>query len=163
MTTGIVGITIPIYANPLGASPFLLGVIGAAGGLIYSITPLVSGMLSDRFSRKIFIVVSMAGSGLSYLLYGLSQELTMLIFVKVLESLSSAIFWPAVEAMISDSSEGKLERALERFNVSWGSAMVIGPMIGGVLISWYSLKAPFLVSIIVVVLVGSFRGIEIEC
>jgi len=156
MASGIVGITIPIYANSLGASPFLLGVIGAAGGLIYSITPLVFGMLSDRSSRKIFIVVSMAGSALSYLLYSLSQESTMLIFIKVLESLSSAIFWPSVEAIISDSSEGKLEKALERFNISWGSAMVIGPMIGGALISWYSLKAPFLVSIIIVVLVGSF-------
>lgn len=153
-TTGIVGIAIPIYANSLGASSLVLGIIGAAGGLIYTIVPLLSGILSDRLNRKPFIIASMVGSSASFILYSLTHDPFVFIFIKVLESLSSAIFWPAVEALISDSSQGKLEEALGGFNLSWGSAMIVGPMIGGVLISAYSINAPFLIALVIAILVG---------
>ncbi|MFQ6095618.1 MAG: MFS transporter, partial [Candidatus Bathyarchaeia archaeon] len=154
MTVGVLGITVPIYADSLGASPFLLGIIGGAGGLIYSFMPLVSGMLSDKFSRKAFISASMASYTLASLLYILSEEPFRLIFIKILEWLSIAAFWPALEALIADSSEEKLEEALKKFNIAWGSAMVIGPTIGGALISGYSVKAPFFLSLVITLLLG---------
>ncbi len=154
MIMGVVGIAVPIYANLLGASPFLLGIIGTAGGLTYSFTPLVTGTLSDRLRRKAFIFTSMVSYGLSCLLYSFSKEPFGLILVKVLEWLSIATFWPALEALIADSSRDRLEEALKKFNVAWGSAMVIGPAIGGVLISGYSVEAPFLFSFIVALPLG---------
>jgi len=55
MLAGVVGIAVPIYAKLQGASHFLVGLIGAAGGSIYSFMPFVSGRLSDRLNRKAFI------------------------------------------------------------------------------------------------------------
>ena len=154
MITGVVGITVPIYADSLGASPFLLGVIGAAGGLIYSFMPLVSGILSDKFTRKAFISASMASYTSACLLYILSEEPSSLIFIKIIEWLSIAAFWPTLEALIADSSEERLEEALKKFNIAWGSAMVIGPTIGGAMISGYSVKAPFFLSFVITFLLG---------
>jgi len=147
MISGAVGITVPIYANHLGASPFLVGLIGSAGGLIYSFMPLVSGILSDRLNRKAFVSVSLFSYGFSCLLYNLIEEPLMLILAKVLEWLSIAGFWPAIESLIADSAEVGLEETLKRFNISWSSAMVFGPLLGGVLITEWSIKAPFLFSL----------------
>jgi MFS family permease len=146
MNVGAVGISVPIYANRLGASPFLVGIIGSVGGLIYSFMPLVSGVLSDKFRRKAFILASLFSYGFSCLLYNFTEDPFMLVFINILQGFSISAFWPAMEALIADSAEMRLEKAMRRFNVSWGFAVIIGPMLGGVLISMLSIKAPFLLS-----------------
>jgi len=149
MTIGAVEIAVPIYAELLEASPFLIGAVGAAGGFIYSFMPLVSGILSDRLKRKAFISASMISYGFSCIFYSVAEDPLMLAFIKVLEWLSIAAFWPATEALIADTGEADLEVTLKKFNVSWGSAMVIGPMVGGILITKYTIKAPFLFALVV--------------
>jgi len=146
MLTGVVGLTVPIYAASLGASPLLVGVIGATGGLTYSFMPLAAGLLSDKIRRKIFILTAMLLYGLSCGLYVLAENPNMLIPVKALEWVAVAIFWPSTEALITESSEENLEQNLKKFNLSWGSATIIGPIIGGSLISLSGTKAPFLLS-----------------
>jgi MFS family permease len=146
MLTGIVGIAVPIYAAELGASPLLLGFIGATGGFIYSFMPLVSGILSDRFKRKTFVFTSTLLYGLSCLLYSIVEDPYMLIPVKALEWVSVALFWPSVEALLTEASEVGVEETLRRFNLSWGSATIVGPMIGGSLISVLGIKTPFTLS-----------------
>jgi len=152
---GMIGIAVPIYANFLGASPFLLGIIGGAGGLVYSFLPLVFGTLSDRFRRKWFIIASMCLCSLSCLLYHISDDPAEIAIIKVLESTSVAAFWPAIEALIADTDEKNLEKFLRKFNISWGTAMIVGPAIGGGLISAYSFKAPFLVALVISLFIGS--------
>ncbi len=146
MLTGIVGIAVPIYAAELGASPLLLGFIGATGGFIYSFMPLASGILSDRFKRKTFVFTSTLLYGLSCFLYSIVEDPYMLIPVKALEWVSVALFWPSVEALLTEASEVDVEETLRRFNLSWGSATIVGPMIGGSLISVLGIKTPFTVS-----------------
>ncbi len=154
MLMGVVGITIPIYANRLGASPLLVGLIGSAGGLIYSFMPLISGVLCDRFSKKVFISASLISYSLSCLMYSLVEQPYMLALIRVLECLSIAAFWPAMEALVADSADVWLEETLKKFNVSWGSALAIGPILGGLLISIWSVKAAFLFSLLAAFLFG---------
>lgn len=154
MIEGAVGIAVPIYANLLGASLFLVGLVGAAGGLTYSFMPLVSGTLSDRLKRKVFISGSMILYGFSCTLYIFAEDPFLLVFIKALERISVATFWPAVEALLADMSEENLEDNLKKFNISWGSAMVIGPLIGGLLISGYTVKAPLLFSLAISIPLG---------
>jgi len=147
MLMGAVGIAVPIYANRLNASSFLVGLIGSAGGLIYSFMPLISGVLCDRFKRKAFISASLLSYSLSCLLYSLVEQPYMLALIRVLECSSIAAFWPAMEALVADSAEVSLEETLKKFNVSWGSALAIGPIVGGFLISMWSIRATFLFSV----------------
>ena len=151
MLVGIVGISVPIYAAGMGASPLLLGVIGATGGLIYSFMPFVSGSLSDRFRRKIFISTSTLFYGLSCILYALAENPSMFIPIKALEWVSVALFWPSTEALLTEAGGSELKGILRKFNLSWGSAMIVGPMIGGSLISALGagIRAPFLLSSVI--------------
>ena len=162
MIVGVVGIAVPIYANMLGATLFLVGLIGSAGGLIYSFMPLVSGILCDKVGRKIFISASLLSYGLSCLLYSLVEEPLMLIPIRILEWTSVAAFWPAVESLIADSAHTELEDALKRFNISWGSAMIIGPLLGGTLISKFSIKVPFILSMFIALLFGALSILIIK-
>jgi len=162
MIVGVVGIAVPIYANMLGATLFIVGLIGSAGGLIYSFMPLVSGVLCDKVGRKIFISTSLLSYGLSCFLYSLIEEPLMLIPIKILEWTSIAAFWPAVESLIADSAHTRLEDALKRFNISWGSAMIIGPLLGGVLISEFSIKIPFVFSMFIALIFGTLSILLIK-
>jgi len=148
MIVAAVSITVPIYAESLKASTLLVGVIGSAGGLVYSFLPFVAGILCDKMRRKVFIFASLALYSVACLLYSFSEDVSMLVFAKVLEWSSVAIFWPTVEALLADSGSLKLEETLRRFNLSWGSAMVIGPVIGGSLITAWSIKAPFIFALL---------------
>ncbi|MEM2912233.1 MAG: MFS transporter [Candidatus Bathyarchaeia archaeon] len=149
MLTGVVGLTVPIYAASLGASPLLVGVIGATGGLTYAFMPLTAGMLSDEIRRKILILTAMILYGLSCGLYASAESTNMLIPIKALEWVAVAIFWPSTEALITEFSGEKLEQNLRKFNLSWGSATIIGPILGGSLISLLGIKAPFFLSLAV--------------
>ncbi|MEM2815555.1 MAG: MFS transporter [Candidatus Bathyarchaeia archaeon] len=143
---GVVGITVPIYAAGLGASPLLLGIIGATGGFIYSFMPFVSGVLSDRIKRRIFIFTSIFLYGLANFLYFLAESPLTLLPIKALEWVSVAIFWPSAEALLTDFSGEKLEVNLRKFNLSWSSGTIAGPIIGGTLISLTGIKTPFALS-----------------
>lgn len=146
MLTGIVGITVPIYAANMGAYPLLLGVIGATGGLIYSFMPLASGILSDKIKRKRFILASTLLYSASCALYVLAENPQILIPIKALEWVSVAIFWPSTEALLTEISGNNLEENLRKFNLTWSSATIIGPIIGGSLISILGTKTPFILS-----------------
>jgi len=162
MLTGIVGISVPIYAAELGASPLLLGFIGATGGLIYSFMPLVSGILSDKFNRKFFIFTSTFLYGLSCLLYSIVEDPYMLIPIKALEWVSVALFWPSVEALLTETSKIDVKETFRRFNLSWGSATIVGPMVGGFLISVLGIKMPFTISLIVSLSLALLSIIAVE-
>lgn len=149
MLTGVVGLAVPIYAAGLGASPLLVGVIGATGGLTYSFMPLAAGVLSDKVRRKLLVLTAMLLYGLSCSLYVLTEDTIMLIPVKALEWVAVAIFWPSIEALITEFSGETLEQNLKKFNLSWGSATILSPIIGGSLISLSGIKAPFFLSLAV--------------
>lgn len=134
------------YAAAMGASPLLVGVIGATGGLTYSFMPLAAGVLSDKIRRKILIITSMLFYGLACTLYVLAENPNMLIPVKVMEWVAVATFWPSIEALITEFSGEKLEQNLRRFNLSWDSATIIGPVIVGTVISVSGAKTPFALS-----------------
>ncbi|MDW8048069.1 MAG: MFS transporter [Nitrososphaerota archaeon] len=154
MLAGVTSLAVPIYANMLRASPFLVGIIGSTGGLIYSFMPLISGMLSDRFGRKRFVYLSLLSFGLSCILYSLTKDSIILIMVRGLESLSAAIFWPSVEALIADLHSERLEETLRKFNISWSLAMLLGPLIGGMLIERFSILSPFIFSTVLSIPLG---------
>ena len=162
MIVGVIGIAVPIYANVMGASLFLVGIIGSAGGAVYSFMPMVLGALCDRMGRKIFISASLFSYGVSCLLYSLIEEPLMLIPIKIMEWISVAAFWPSVESFIADSAPTRLEEALKKFNLSWGSAMFIGPLVGGALISELSVKTPFVLSMFVTFFFGVLSALIVK-
>jgi len=86
----------------------------------------------------------------------------MFIPIKILEWISIAAFWPAVESLIADLTLEGLEDALKKFNISWGAAVIIGPLLGGALISELSIAAPFIFSMFVAFIFGALSVLMVR-
>jgi len=145
----------PILAVEMQAPPFLIGLIGASTGGPYAIMTFVFGPTSDRFSRKKMLLAAEAISAFAMILCFLSQEPYQLIFARFVFSIGLALFWPLAEAYTGDLVQSdQLSQALTGYNVSWSSATIVGPLLGGLIITWFLTRTPFLVALTLFVFAG---------
>jgi DHA1 family multidrug resistance protein-like MFS transporter len=168
MCLGVAFIATPILALEMEASPFLIGLIGASGGATYAVMTRIFGSASDRFSRKKLLLTAEVVQAVSMILSFLAQDPYQLIFARFVFSIGLAIFWPLSEAYIGDLvGADKLSQALTGYNVSWSSATIVGPQLGGLLVTWFFIRTPFLVAFVgfffaaVLLLPGAVANINI--
>ncbi len=148
MCLGVAFIATPILALEMEAAPFLIGLIGASGGAAYAVMTRVFGSASDRFSRKKMLFAALVVQAISMALCFLSQDPYQLLFARFVLALGAALFWPLAEASVGDLAvAGQLDRALTGYNVSWSSATIVGPQLGGLFIVWFFTRMPFLVAL----------------
>src|SRR5512139_2640021 len=79
----LLGLTIiiplmPLYATTFGASPFVIGLLGAIYPIMQFIGAPVLGRLSDRYGRKPVLLVSQIGTFIGFIMLGMAQTLPML-------------------------------------------------------------------------------------
>jgi multidrug resistance protein len=139
------GIIVPLlysYGKKFGLTGQTLGLLTASFSIAqFFATPLL-GALSDRFGRKPLLVISLAGTCLSFLLFAEARSLLVLFAARILDGLTGGNISVA-QAMVSDSSSSD-DRA-KNFGIlgsAFGFGFVIGPAIGG-LLSKYGLQVPF--------------------
>lgn len=124
---------LPFYAAEFNASSVVVGMLIASNAVTKVLGAPVLGRLSDRFGRKPLLVVSIAGTLVSFLILGWAGALWMLFLGRMLDGLLGGNVSLA-QAYISDSTE-KEERtdALGLIGASFGLGFIIGPALGGVL------------------------------
>lgn len=131
-----------VYGKEFGLTQQMLGWLTASFSIAqFFATPLL-GALSDKFGRKPLLVISLAGTCISFLMFAEARSLIMLFAARILDGLTGGNISVA-QAMVSDSST-PAERA-KNFGIlgsSFAFGFVIGPAIGGVL-SKYGIQVPF--------------------
>jgi DHA1 family tetracycline resistance protein-like MFS transporter len=127
---------LPFYAETFGASATVVGLlvaIYAAGQMISA--PLL-GRLSDRYGRRPFLIVSILGGAISFLILGLASNLTMLFIARLVAGLTAGNISVA-QAYITDVTDTKnRSRGLGLIGAAFGLGFVIGPALGGLLSQW---------------------------
>lgn len=131
---GTVIYLLPVYAEGVGASYYDLGVIGGVGNAVYTASTLVTGFILDVFDRARFYSVSCILGFAVILSFLHTKGVTDIMLVRGLLGGVSAAFWVTTSTIIADasSSEG-LTRAMARYNLSWMTAFVVGPFLGGII------------------------------
>lgn len=127
---GIMLPTLPFYARSLGASPELVSVCMSAftGGLFIS-TP-VWGRLSDHFGRKPIICLGLAGSLVSYLVLGASENIWTVLVVRFVGGIMAGNT-AACSAYIADvTSESDRAKYMGLNGAIFGFGFVAGPLLG---------------------------------
>jgi MFS transporter, DHA1 family, tetracycline resistance protein len=138
---GIVLPLLPYYAQQLHASG------AAAGALIavYSAMQFVAapwwGRLSDRLGRRPVLLVSLAGSTLSYLLFALATNIEWLFVSRILAGLAGANISVAQAFIADTTSQQERARGMGLIGAAFGLGFVFGPVIGG-LLAHYGHAAP---------------------
>lgn len=139
------GIMIPLiysYGKKFGINKESLGLLTAAFSVAQFFATPVLGALSDKIGRKFLLVICLAGTCVSFVLFGLATSLLMLFAARILDGATGGDISVA-QAMIADISPS--EQRAKNFGIlgsAFGLGYVIGPAAGG-LLSRFGLTFPF--------------------
>ena len=138
---------VPIFAQRLGASFLDLGFIGTAGALTYAVAPFFVGQLADRISRRILYAVAILINFSATFFLIFCRSVSDVIVVRAFAGLGLAFFWPITETLVLDlTPRGERVKEMGRYSISWGSAFLIGPFLGGIIIQNFGFFPLFVIS-----------------
>lgn len=141
---------LPPYARHYGFSPAQIGWLLAAYPLCQLIAGPILGRLSDRYGRRPVLVISQAGTALSFLILGLSSNYWVMLLARALDGASGGNFLVA-QAYVADVTR-PVDRAkgYGMLGAAFGVGFVLGPILGAGLLaivpesSPWRLQTPFL-------------------
>lgn len=116
------------------------GVLGSLYSLLQFLFAPVWGSVSDRFGRRPTLLVTLAGTALSYVLWFVSGTFSVLVLARLVGGVMAGNISTA-SAAVADTCEGR-ERAkgMGILGAGIGLGMVIGPAIGGLTYLWNPMK-----------------------
>ena len=126
-------LALPFYAEELGASATVLGLILSVYAAAQFVFAPVWGRLSDRVGRRPVLLISVAGMGLSLLWLGLAESLLGIFAARVAGGIFAANIGVA-SAYIADVTEAEERtRWMGVLGACFGVGFVLGPAIAGLL------------------------------
>jgi DHA1 family tetracycline resistance protein-like MFS transporter len=134
---------LPYYAETFGATDTVVGLLLGANALTQFIGAPILGRLSDRYGRRPFLILSIAGTAVSFLLLGWANSLWMLFLSRILDGFLGGNISLA-QAYITDVTDEKNRAGgLGIIGASFGLGFIFGPALGGTLSAGgdYSLPA----------------------
>lgn len=133
------------YVTSAGAVAVWVGILTSAYALCAFLAAPALGALSDRVGRKPVLVVSVLGSAVGFVVFGIGGALWVLLLGRVIDGLTGGNI-STIYAYLADITPPQ-DRA-SRFGLAGaisGAGFMIGPAIGGVL-SNFGLSTPVFVA-----------------
>ncbi len=135
------------YAQSLGATGTLVGIIVAAYSGTNLFGNLAAGAVLDKWGRRIPVLIGLAVTTLALLGYALSGTPQQLIFVRALHGLTAAVLTPGAFAVLGDFARtGQRAQMMGLSGAFIAAAAVIGPFIAGVVRDWRGPEVVFVLS-----------------
>ena len=122
---------LPIFAQDMGASAFVVGLLLTTFSLFQFISAPIAGSLSDRYGRKPLLLISQLATLASFLLLGFANSLWMLFLSRAVDGLLGSNATIA-KAYLSDITPSKdRSKVFGISGVAFAIGFMIGPVIGG--------------------------------
>jgi MFS family permease len=137
------GIVIPqlgIYGVKFGASGAVIGLLGSAYSLMQFLASPLLGRLSDQVGRRPVLLLSLGGSIVGYLIFGLANSIWLLFLGRLVQGLAGANISTA-QAYIADTTPPELraKRLGMVLGGAFGLGFTFGPAVGSLLVRWGNL------------------------
>ena len=130
---GIIIPLLPFYAETFGASPFDIGLLFAVFSLCQLFAAPVLGDWSDKYGRRPILVLSLAGTVVSFVMLALAQNVAMLFLARAVDGLSGGNISTA-RAYVADVTEpSDRARAYGLIGAAFGLGFILGPALSAVL------------------------------
>ncbi|MGD0234157.1 MAG: MFS transporter [Syntrophorhabdales bacterium] len=107
----------------------------------------LAGNLSDSFGRKKVFLISLGLFTASSLACGLAPNIYSLIAFRFLQGIGGASFLPTASGIVSDNFPESRERAIGLFSSIFPIGGIIGPNLGGWIVSLYSWRYVFYINL----------------
>ncbi|MDG3012538.1 DHA2 family efflux MFS transporter permease subunit [Rhodococcus sp. D2-41] len=131
----IVSVATPAIMEGLHADINAVVWVTSAYLLAYAVPLLVTGRLGDRFGPKNLYLVGLVVFTLSSAWCGFAGGITMLIVARVVQGLGAALMTPQTMSVITRIfPPDKRGAAMGMWGAVAGVAMLVGPLLGGVLV-----------------------------
>ncbi len=102
-----------------------------AGGQFIA-APLL-GKLGDRFGRRPVLLISLAGQGLGYLIFGLGGSLPILFLGRVIGGITGGNLSTAAAYLADVSKPEERSKNFALIGTAWSLGLILGPAAGGLL------------------------------
>ena len=142
------GIVFPIlysYSQKYGLSDFDNGLLFALFSICQFISTPIIGRLSDRYGRRPLLVISIAGTFVSFIMMALAPSAVFLFLARALDGLTAGNL-PVAQAVISDTTEAKdRARGFGIIGAAFGFGFIFGPAISALTVG-ISPATPFIIA-----------------
>lgn len=142
---------LPRFGSQYGFSDLQIGVLLAAFPLCQLFAGPILGRLSDRYGRRPVLVISQAGTAVSFVILGLTQDYTIMLLARMLDGALGGNILVA-QAYVADVTKPEdRAKGLGLIGAAFGLGFTLGPLLGGLLVSVpvtpeWQLRLPFLVA-----------------
>ena len=150
-------------------------IVGALGGIdlfswifgAYLLTQAILipiyGRLSDLYGRKPVLLFGIGVFLVGSALCGLAWSMISLIAFRVVQGIGAGALIPVSQAVIADIYSGEARARMQGYiSSTFGSAAVIGPMIGGLIATHVSWKAVFWLNIPLAIVAASLLIVALK-
>ncbi|MFX0021261.1 MAG: MFS transporter [Candidatus Hermodarchaeota archaeon] len=129
---------LPSIATEFGATDFMIGLLISSNAVAALVFIPIWGKLSDRYGRKPILLIAQAGTGLSFLILGLSNSFYIILLARIVDGIFGGQI-PVIRAYITDITTPQTRAShMGKIMVGYTLGMTIGPLVGGFLgeINW---------------------------
>jgi EmrB/QacA subfamily drug resistance transporter len=158
----IVATAMPTIVGSLGGIDLFSWIFGAYL-LTQAILIPIYGRLSDLYGRKPVLLFGIGVFLVGSALCGLAWNMISLIAFRIVQGIGAGALIPVSQAVIADIYSGEARARMQGYiSSTFGSAAVIGPMIGGLIATHVSWKAVFWINIPLGIIAASLLTIALK-
>jgi MFS family permease len=155
----LVALLVVVYNS--GASPVVLGIVGAARIVPYILLSVPAGIVADRYDRRLILIGTDLARGVIMLaltaLTLADGPIIAVVALSLLAACFSAFFSPAIGSLIPSLVAD--ERELGPANAAWSSldnlAFIIGPAVAAILITVGNIPLAFFLNAVTFVIIAA--------
>ena len=137
---------LPLYAQSLGATPFVLGLLTSGFAITLAIGQLGAGFMAERVASRRLIVSGIGIYAAANILIATSSSALLLILYRGLAGLGAGVGIVAERLYITAVADrARLAFANGIISAAYSAGTVAGPTIGGLLAAGGDLHLPFVV------------------
>lgn len=160
-TFAIVPVLAPYTKHALNATDTQAGLILGLYSLANLLANFYSGVLIDRFGRRLPMALSLWAAGVLIALYPLATTPETLMALRVLHGATGAVFVPALFALVGEYGKRNRTGAMGSAGALIGLVALLAPPIGGVVARDYGEPALF-GGVAALMLIGGFAALLIQ-
>ncbi|MEM4723462.1 MAG: MFS transporter [Candidatus Hadarchaeum sp.] len=135
---------LPALAAQLGADTRTMAAILSAALMTLVLLQFFTGMLADRYGRRLVLTCGALLGGISSLLCAVAMRWQWLLVWRILGGIADALALPALLGLTAEIAAGQHGAFFGILRSSQGLSFIVAPVIGGQLSRW-GLRVPFVV------------------
>jgi DHA1 family tetracycline resistance protein-like MFS transporter len=136
---------VQLIGGSIAKAAVWVGAFGTLYMLMQFVFSPVQGALSDRYGRRVVILISNLGLGIDFIVMALAPALWLLFIGRAVSGASAASFSTANAYIADITAKEKRAAAFGLLGAAFGIGFIVGPALGGFL-GHISIRLPFWIS-----------------